>query len=330
MKKLLSQGTFSAFILLFNLFIVFPMDAQTSERYEQIKNLHERRIADSAINISGTVTNADGEKLDNIELSISFVRPKDMWATDSETIQESLLINGDFSIKKKHYTAVTVSFAKQGYYTQTITFYTGKKPNEKDSAIQQNLTIYLREIGHLPELIQFDQDLRYDIKSGTKSIFNLADLAKGRIYSKVSKLDDTTMQGRYLYLDFGRDEKGEIILGKDNARGTNAPAPQAYILRFISPDPEDGLIFLDNNSTIADMTYLTDAPLKGYTKKEHKIQYPLDRYQYFYIKCGKFYGKGKIIFLDAQNNEFEHNFRLSIELLFNKKPGNRNVRSEQK
>ena len=33
MKKLLSQCTFSAFIFLFNLFIMFPMNAQTSERW---------------------------------------------------------------------------------------------------------------------------------------------------------------------------------------------------------------------------------------------------------------------------------------------------------
>lgn len=328
MKKLLSQCTFSAFIFLFNLFIMSPMDAQTSERYEQIKNLHEHRIAESIISISGDITDVDGKKLDNIELSITFTRPKDMWATDSVSVHETKLVNGGFFIEKKHYTSVTISFLKQGYYPQTTTFYTRIKANEKDSAIQNGIQIKLRKIGPVAELIEIDKDLIYDIKAGTKSWYNLTDIPK--ISSDICKINDKIQQKKYLFLDFCRDEKGEIIMGKANAPGTNALAPETYILHFISPNSEDGLIFLDNDTPIADMTYLTEAPLKGYTSKELKISFPLDKTRYFYIKCGKFYGKGKIIYLDARNSEFSHVFRLSMELLFNKEPGNRNVRSEQK
>lgn len=326
---MLKNCLLKSFLCLLILNVISSLVAQDIDRVEQIKILHEARIASSVIDISGIVVDIEGKKLDGVELSVSYARPKNMWATDSETIHESLLINGDFSIKKKHYTAVTISFAKQGYYPQTTTFYTGKKLNETDSAIQSNLRINLREVGPLPELIKFDNYLDYNIKEDKKSFCRLSDLTNGRIPSGICKLNDIPKQNSFIYLDFARDEKGEIILSKDNARGASILVPQTYVLRFVSSDPQDGLIFLDD-PTITDMTYLTEAPLKGYTEKEHKIQYPLDKILYFYIKSGKFYGKGKIIYLDARNNEFSHEFGLAIVIVFNKEQLNRNVRSLQK
>ena len=141
---------------------------------------------------------------------------------------------------------------------------------------------------------------------------------------EIVPLGDPVPLQKYICSDFVRDDQGEIIFGKKNGRGIHSPAPETYLLRLVSPDQKDGFILVEE--PVKDCTYLTDAPQDGYNAKELVIPYENDRNYYFYIRCGKFYGKGVIQNLDARNGTY-HYYGFYVEIFFNRKVGDTNLRS---
>lgn len=125
--------------------IASALNAQDS-RYELLKRSHEEGLSRAVINIVGKVTDMDDRELNDVNLSITFTRPKNIWTTESESLNESTIVNGKFSIQKAYYTTVRISFSKQGYHTSDNIFYTGKKADEEGSSIQTALQIKLREM----------------------------------------------------------------------------------------------------------------------------------------------------------------------------------------
>ena len=57
---------------------------QNTGFFEILKNEHYSRIKHAVFDISGTVTDVNGKKLDGVSVSITLDRPKNIWATDSE------------------------------------------------------------------------------------------------------------------------------------------------------------------------------------------------------------------------------------------------------
>lgn len=315
------------FNLVFLSLLLAPLANAGETRYEILKKTYENRLNDADIHIVGRITDIDNNELENVFLEIEFIRPKNVWATESERLCDSRKVNGKFLLQKKNYTAVSITFIKDGYRSQNITFYTGKKTDEPDSARQTQYHIKLRKIGILAKLIKFDERIEYNIKDHSQSICNLSKLADGKLGNEVINLGNPITFKKYLYLDFDRNKQGEIIYEKDNGRGIHAPAPKTYLLNFVSSDPSDGFILIDEKTPVKDFSFLTDAPLKNYTTKKLIIPYNPDKRYYFYIRCGKFYGKGVIKNIGARNGAFSHEYSLLVEILFNQKPGDINLNS---
>ena len=313
MKKIFTLHCF-IFNLVFLSLSLAPLANAGETRYEILKKTYENRLNDADIHIVGKITDIDNNELENVSLQIEFIRPKDVWATESERLCDTQKVNGKFLIQKKNYTAVSITFIKDGYRSQNITFYTGKKTDEPDSARQTQYHIKLRKIGVLAKLIKFDERIEYNIKDHSQSICNLSKLADGKLGKEVINLGNPITLKKYLYLDFDRNKQGEIIYEKDNGRGIHAPAPKTYLLSFVSSDPLDGFILIDEKMPVKDFSFLTDAPLKNYATKKLIIPYNLDKRYYFYIKCGKFYGKGVIKNIGARNGAFSHEYSLLVEI----------------
>ena len=307
--------------------VVAMWASATDSRIEILKSMHEERLKNANIDIVGVVTDMDNKKLDGVSLVVTFSRPRNVWGTDSEMLRDSMKINDSFSIQKSHYTSVSLSFYKEGYHSQNIVLYTGKKANESDSAVQTKFHVKLRKIGTLAKLIKFDERIKYDIKSNNQSVCDLTKLEAGNLRNEVFPLGNPIRLKKYIYLDFVRDQQGNIIYEKNNGRGIHAPAPETYLLKFISSDPSDGFIPADENTPIKDLSFLTDAPQKEYTAKQLIIPYKNDRRYYFYIRCGNFYGKGVIANIGARNGAFNHDYSLFVEILFNQNSGDLNLRS---
>ena len=142
------------FNLVFLSLLLAPLANAGETRYEILKKTYENRLNDADIHIVGKITDIDNNELENVSLEIEFIRPKNVWATESERLCDSRKVNGKFLLQKKNYTAVSITFIKDGYRSQNITFYTGKKTDEPDSARQTQYHIKLRKIGILAKLIK--------------------------------------------------------------------------------------------------------------------------------------------------------------------------------
>lgn len=297
-------------------------------RYKELERRYKNLLNNAQISIVGIVTDTDNIMLKDVDLEIDFCRPKNVWRTESEMLHDSMKINNCFSIQKKHYTSVSISFYKKGYYTQNVILYTGKKVNESDSALQTQFHVKLRKIGTLANLIKFDERIKYNVKSNNQSVCDLTKLEAGNLSIEVFPLGNLVPLKKYVFLDFDRDKQGAIIYERNNGRGSHAPAPKTYFLNFVSSNPSDGFILVDEeNMSIKDLSFLTEAPQKNYATKKLVIPYRIDRRYYFYIRCGNYYGKGVIKNIGARNGTFNHDYSLRIEILFNSQSGNLNLRS---
>jgi hypothetical protein len=187
--------------------------------------------------------------------------------------------------------------------------------------------VKLRETGTFAEFIERVQGhIEYQIEKKRRIVFGLTKLGEGEMKLYSWPFDRQLSLEKYLFLDFARNPQGEIIYAQKNMRGT-VPAPETYILKLVSPDPEDG--FISINEQVKDWSYLTDAPDTAYTSKELVLPYngeclTINRKYYFYIKCGNFYGKGRASTPSAGHDEYH----VYVTIMFNEIPGDRNLRSE--
>ena len=178
-----------------------------------------------------------------------------------------------------------------------------------------------------------DAHLEYDEERQLLTVFDLSEIADGKLKKKELKLGEAIPLKKYLRLDFERDNQGEIILEKTNPY-QDSTVPINFYLRFISSDPDDGLVLAGTNGRdkvdITDITWLTQAPEGEYAAKKLKIPFKDRNTQYFfYIKCGKNYGKGVItttMFNNSNNNNYIYS-RLFVKLYINKNQNDLNVNS---
>ena len=130
------------------------------------------------IHLVGKVTDMNNRELEDVRLDLDFSRHKN-FGLETEDLRETRKINGSFTIEKRHYTSVSISFLKPGYRTENITFYTSKEANNPLSAIQENCHIKLREIGTLAALVKGDAHLEYDEERQLLRVFDLSAIADG-------------------------------------------------------------------------------------------------------------------------------------------------------
>lgn len=297
-------------------------------RYDVLKRARERLINSATVNVKGTVVNSHGTKLDDVEVRIRFNRPKNIWATETESLEEKANINGDFHIKKKGYTSISIRFLKKGYHAKNFTLYTGKKENEHDSSVQNDLKVSLREIGTLVRLITYDERINFDPQNKEITVCDLSNLQKQEITNKTYKNNIPQNFSKCIYLDFEKDSDGNIIT-ESIQRGTPKPQniPKNYIIKFISGADTDGFVLYSQKNTVSTyklITYLEEAPKESYNLKEIKLPFNIKNSVFFYIKCGDFYGKGELL---APRIALDGGYNITLKLWINPKRNDRNVRS---
>ena len=282
------------------------------------------------IHLVGKVTDMNNLELEDVTLDLEFNRPK-KFGLDSEHIRETRTINGSFTIEKSHYKSVSISFYKPGYRTENITFYTSEAANTPKSAIQENCHIKLREIGTLAALVKGRAHLEYDEERQLLTVFDLSEIADGNLKIKELKLGEAIPFKKYLRLDFERDSQGEIILQEQGQGKYKKLLPKTFYLRFVSSDPDDGLIPVDTTGPDKmDITWLTQAPEGEYAAKEFEFSYKegMEIQFFFYIRCGNHYGKGLISVIEASNNVKYKNGLLFVKLYINKMQNDLNLNSD--
>ena len=292
--------------------------------------MFNEEIKDTRIHLVGKVTDMNNRELEDVTLRLEFNRPIN-FGLDSEHIRETRTINGSFTIEKSHYTSVSISFYKPGYRTENITFYTSEAANTPKSAIQENCHIKLREIGTLAALVKGDAHLEYDEERQLLRVFDLSEIADGKLNRKELKLGEAIPLKKYLCLEFERDSQGEIILQEQGQGKYKKLLPKTFYLRFVSSDPDDGFIPADTTGPDKmDITWLTQAPEGKYATKELIFSYKegMKIQFFFYIKCGNHYGKGLISHIQASDNAKYKNGLLFVKLYINKKQNDLNVNSD--
>lgn len=316
-RKNLIKGLVIIIILGAGIFLLVMMEIMFNEK-----------IKDPRIHLVGKVTDMNNLELEDVTLRLEFNRPIN-FGLDSEHIRETRTINGSFTIKKSRYTSVSISFYKPGYRIEHITFYTSKEANTPMSAIQENCHIKLREIGTLAALVKGDAHLEYDEERQLLTVFDLSEIADGKLNRRELKLGEAIPLKKYLRLDFERDNQGEIILQEHGKY--KKLLPKTFYLRFDSSDPDDGFIPADTTGPDKmDITWLTQAPEGEYATKELKFSYKegMKIQCFFYIKCGDHYGKGLISHIAASDNTKYKNGLLFVKLYINKNQNDLNVNSK--
>ena len=323
-RKNIITGLVIIIILGAGIFLLVMMDSNVGKALI----MFNEEIADARIHLVGKVTDMNNRELEDVTLKLEFNRPKD-FGLKSEHLRETRTINGSFAIEKNRYTSVSILFQKAGYRTEDITFYASEAANTPKSAIQENCHIKLREIGTLAELVEGHAHLEYDEERQLLTVFDLSEIADGKQKKKELKLGEAIPFKKYLRLDFERDSQGEIILQEQGKY--KKLLPKTFFLRFVSSDPDDGLIPVDTTGPDKmDITWLTQAPEGEYAAKEFEFLYKegMKIQCFFYIKCGKYYGKGLISEIDASDNTKYKNGLLFVKLYINKKQNDLNLNSD--
>lgn len=247
--------------------------------------LHDqaRTSSSSKIDVSGIIVDDKGAPLNDVELEFNFSRAKG-W--ESESLNKKVVSKSRFSFTQSGYTGVTVYFRKKGYFTETRFYgtYQASKYLKNKIYTQTDEKIVLREKGKFAKIKIFEKLLEYDWTKKQKSFCDLADLSY-----KTLSADSPIKAKRYIYLDFERDQNGNVVMIKHPHY--ERMIPKAFIIKYVSRYGDGGFIIKGNQ---INMTYLTTAPTSGYNDKSIKISIG-SKDIYFYYKNGDTFGKGALL-----------------------------------
>ena len=270
-RKSIIKYLYVIIILGASILLVASAIGSKAEKAKILQQMFDKEIEDARIHLVGKVTDMNNRELEDVTLKLEFNRPKD-FGLKSEHLRETRTINGSFTIEKNHYTSVSILFQKAGYRTEDITFYASEAANTPKSAIQENCHIKLRKIGTLAELVEGHAHLEYDEERQLLAVFDLSEIADGKLKKKELKLGEAIPFKKYLRIDFERDSQGEIILQEQGKY--KKLLPKTFFLRFVSSDPDDGFIPADTKGPDKmDITWITQAPEGEYATKEFEFSY---------------------------------------------------------
>lgn len=307
----------------------------------------------TGFDINGEVTDTNGNPLDNVILFIHVGRPRPENRMETEYKMNSEIISSKFRVQKMGYSSLRLSFHKDGYYVENLSFDNNIFDMDISKPIlQKSIQVKMIKRGVGAKKTAASNFIVYNFEDGTKSIFDLSAFSeqkKGsneaekkyqiKIKTCALKTKDDTKQ--YIELDFKRDEKGNIVYIDPPSLFHNIPCPSAYIVRFYSDNPDDGFILMEDFHskliTLDDFNKkYTTAPEKGYNKKEIMIELKKNKndtsYSFekktipVYIKVGSHFGKATINPIIFFNDNTKIRFvRVRIDIEMNKKEGDRSL-----
>jgi hypothetical protein len=269
-----------------------------------------------AINISGNILNQDGIPVNDVTMKIRFSRLS-LIKWGSIDYKKTITTQSQFSIHQTGYSGLMIDFHKEGYFPErkTYSIFGPSKYCKNNIYLKTNEKVVLREIGKRVKLKKFEKLLKYDWKRKKKSFCNLTDLSYETLPA-----DSLIKAKKYIYLDFERDQGGQVLMMVENIHGTLIP--KTLIVKYVSDDKDDGFIVKGYQ---IDMTYLTYAPEADYNVRSIKIPYK-SKDIYFYYKNGNSFGKGALL----SSNTSSGKSRVWLQLMQNNEKDSkekRNLRS---
>lgn len=314
------------------------------------------RIAGSGFDLSGTVTDQDGNPLEGVSMRADYSRVNTATFRSENKSEKPVEVDSEFHVKQKGWTELNLYFRKDGYYSERLHF---ESPwldrKQKKYVVKDDIQVKMIKKGPVADLFRKKDYLRYDIENGYKDICDLSFLCGKKITREdwerplmKTPLGTPPETPKYIELDFRRDENGDIVY---DARLGGTSVPSAVIVRFHSDDPDDGLMLIDELDPRANPEMYgfaaadryrkihTTAPETGYGLKEIELEWDRKRpdgniaenqQTFLFLKCGNHYGKAAVNSpLDTNRSgkrELGH-VRVKIELLLNRVPGDRNLTS---
>lgn len=296
----------------------------------------------SGFDLEGVVTDDAGHPLSGVTMQVTFSRSNIMDYNSPDVHKEYReTVNSKFHIRQKRFTGVEVAFFKNGYHTETLRFISHGAVHEQHG-IWVKMAERQRPVANLQS---GGGPLWYNIKNETKQVCEIWLSEKGDVNDYQQKTIDAGAlpeSTRYFDFDFKRYENGRIMYGSQNNwkyEYKGAPCPVAFIIRFHSDDPDDGMILMQGSSpgmTQEDFDKRGNtAPETGYTVRE--IEIPMEtemdveyfsRRIYVFLKCGDHYGKAEIWPVRISVDDKEKTVTsagTSIGISINRTPGDRNV-----
>lgn len=296
----------------------------------------------SGFDLEGIVTDDAGKPLNDVTMHVTFSRSNlmDFNAPDVHKDYRET-VNSKFQIRQKRFTDVEVFFFKKGYYSETLRYDSHGEVN-----IQHGIRVRMAERQTpVANLQSGGGQVWYSIQDEKKQVCEIWLSDKGDVMDYQKKTIDSGAlpeSTRYFEFDFKRYENGKIVYGSQyNSKNYyhGAPCPVAFIVRFHSDDPDDGLFLLQESSpdiTQEDFDMRSNtAPETGYTVRE--IEIPMEsemdveyfaRRIYVFLKCGGHYGKAEIWPIRITVDDKEKTVTAagtSIGISINRTPGDRNI-----
>jgi hypothetical protein len=301
------------------------------------------RLESSGFDIKGSVIDSEGVLLNDVKMDIVLSSPILPFMTSSKKVNKTENVNSEFAVYEKGVTSIVLSFSKKGYYHVRRSFSSSIFEEDPSKIMQKhNIQIKMTKKGTPAELICFSKSINSVIKEDKKNICDLSILQEKSIKENdrisLKSIDSKTkLDTKYIELDFNRDKKGNIIY---DSKYRERSCPSAFVIRFHSNDPDDGLILINDQDPLVNQdifnTEYNLAPEKGYTKKEIIIKlgekgtdgnYPCENNKTFvFLKCGKYYGKAIIneLSIDYSKDEIK-SVSARVQMDINKKEGDRNL-----
>ena len=298
----------------------------------------------SGFDLEGTVTDDDGHPLKDVTMHVTFSRSKLMdFNSPDEHEDYRETVNSKFLIRQQRFTDVQVTFLKNGYHSETMRY------NSRGSVnVQHGIRVRMARRHPVANLQGGGGQLWYNIENETKQVCEIWLSEKGDVKDYQTKTIDSDAlpeSTRYFEFDFKRYENGKIVYGSQfNSQYMyeGVPCPVAFIIRFHSDDPDDGLIQIRESASASGMTQedfdkrANTAPETGYTVRE--IEIPMEprddnmeyyfKKTYVFLKCGGHYGKAEIPYVKIRVDNRAKTVLsagTSIGILLNRTPGDRNV-----
>ncbi len=305
--------------------------------------------------LQGEVVDENGIRLDGVTLELEKDKLKNFgWESDSE--EETLIINGTFQLDLKGYAMVRLYFSKDGYYNEKIDFsiqdisgeirerkkeiekniYEGKEVSQKD--IDQivfkkdGIRIVLEKQGKLTSLTAYNRGPLEYTTTGKGIVINF-DKHPASSLRVIDNIEDPKqLPENCVYMVADKDLDGKIATVQkksylaDGTIGGEYEVPRR--VKLIMTGPESGFIEYKLNPNKKPTRQMKEAPENGYEKEilieGDDISKEDSEGVIFYFKTKDKYGKGSVSISKVSVSEDRSTLKVSAN--FKLQPdGSRNL-----
>ena len=290
----------------------------------------------AAIRLEGRVVDEAGRPLEGVRLDVRKSRldlTSESFLSRDEDVLE--LSDGAFEVSCWNCSGVTLHFAKQGYYAETLQFHVAKpedvEPGESRDLAVDDLEVVLRSSANAAKLVSYEGHLQTSADGPVTVAPLRRDLGSSGV--RLERLDEPPSKAAQYRPGYVR------LIAPVDATGALAAQPLPDVpgarMRFPAPPTVD---FTPADAGVRLYRFTSENPQKVYRSMRtapatgYQDSLVLDRKErtggsyYFYFRSGDRYGKGKVVppsfgHADGQEVVMSH-----IELRLNP-DGSRNVES---